>query len=160
MRFAGGWGPVLGDEASAQWIGRTALRMTLESVDGRRAGSSLSERFLSEFDGPAGIVRFAGSARPSELGVLARQVTEFAEKGDDLAEDVMRAGAAEIARSLPHVGWQSGRSICLTGGIGPRFGVYLPQDMRADLTEPQGEPLAGALSLASDFAREIRHDRS
>ena len=28
MRFAGGWGPVLGDEASAQWVGRKSLAAT------------------------------------------------------------------------------------------------------------------------------------
>lgn len=159
MRFAGGWGPVLGDEASAQWIGRAALRLTLESVDGRRGPSPLSKHFLSEFQGPAGIVGFAGSARPSEFGALARQVTEFAGRGDALARDVMHSGACEIARSLPLVGWRPGRSVCLTGGIGPRFGTYLPQDMQADLSAPEGEPLDGALSLARDLALEIVHDR-
>lgn len=155
MRFAGGWGPVLGDEASAQWIGRRALRVTLESVDGRVGPSSLSERLLSDFENTAGIVQFAGSARPSEFGALARLVTEFAGRGDALAQYVMSSGAGEIARTLPHVGWTPGRSICLTGGIGPQFGPYLPEDMQVDITEPKGEPLDGAISLARDLAQEI-----
>ena len=154
IRLSGGWGPVLGDEASAQWIGRTALRMSLESIDGQRVSSPLSKHLLSRFDGPAGLVRFAGAARPSEFGSLAPLVTQNAESGDAMARDVMQSGADQIARTLPLIGWAPGLAICLTGGIGPHFRAYLPNDMKSCVIAPKGEPLAGALSLASDLARE------
>jgi glucosamine kinase len=159
MRLAGGWGPVLGDEASAQWIGRTALRLTLECVDGRRKSTRLAAYFLARFDGSAGIVRFAGTAQPSEFGALAREVTAYAERGDSLAKEILRLGACEIAQALPLVGWHPGLPICLTGGIGPKFSAYLPRDMQANLSAAEGEPLVGALSLARDFAQEIEHAR-
>lgn len=155
MQFSGGWGPVLGDEASAQWIGRAALAHTLETVDGRRAPSELAEMLLEEFGGAAGVVRFAGGAHPAEFGQLAPRVTAQGRAGDALARAIMAAGAAEIARSLPQIGWAPGRRICLTGGIGPEFAPYLPDAMRADLAEPAGTPLSGALSLARDLAREV-----
>ncbi len=154
MRFAGGWGPVLGDEASAQWIGRAALAVTLECADGRAGMSALAERFLGDFGGTAGIVGFAGKARPSEFGALAPKVTEYASRGDALATQVMAAGAREIARSLPLIGWAPGQAICLTGGIGPSFGPFLPAEMQTDLAAPSGEPLDGALSLARLLAEE------
>mgnify|MGYP001826436287 CR=1 FL=1 len=160
MRFAGGWGPILGDVASAQWIGRSALSVTLESVDGRRETAPLAERLLADLGGTAGIVHFAASALPSDFGALAPLVTRHAEDGDALANQVMRAGAEEIARALLRIGWQPGRAICLTGGIAPRFGPYLPADMQADLTPPESEPLAGALSMARDLALEAPDDRS
>ena len=156
MAFAGGWGPVLGDEASAQWIGRAALRGALEATDGRGTMSGLATLLLDRFGGAAGIVRFGGTARPSEFGALAPLVTEHAAKGDGMAIHVMAAGAAEIARSLPRIGWQQGMTICLTGGIGPHFESFLPRNMHVDVAPPAAEPLSGALSLAEDRARESR----
>ena len=123
-------------------------------MDGRREATSLSEHVLSRFDDPAGIVRFAGGARPSEFGALAPLVTEFAGRGDSLARDVMQAGADEIVRALPPMGWVPGLAICLTGGVGPHFRDYLPDDMKACLSAAEGEPLEGAISLARDLAGE------
>ena len=155
MRFAGGWGPVLGDEASAHFVGKAALGMTLKSIDGRCAASPLAERLLADCKGAAGIVRFAGLASPSEFGALAPLVTEFAKQGDPLGEEVMRSGARDIAGILSLIGWSNGQPICLTGGIGPHYAPYLPAHMQADLTPPVDEPLAGALALAAEFAREM-----
>ncbi len=156
MRFSGGWGSVLGDEASAQWVGRTALRLTLETVDGRFQSTPLAQKLLDRFDGAEGIVRFAGNARPSEFGALAPMVTESANENDVLGRQVMSAGAADIARSLPLIGWVPGSAICLTGGIGPHFGPFLLEPMQADLTKPRGEPLSGAVSLARELIQETK----
>lgn len=156
MTFSGGWGPVLGDEASAQWVGRTALTRTLETVDGRRASSDLSRALLDRFGGASGIVRFGATARPSEFGAIAPMITTFATSGDALAAQVMSAGASEIARSLAKLGWTPGQAICLTGGIGPFFEAYLPEPMRVEVTAAEGEPLSGALSLARELEKEIR----
>lgn len=155
MRFAGGWGPVLADEASAQWIGRLALSLALQSVDGRYQTSPMAEQLLTDHDGPAGVVRFAGKARPPEFGALAPVVTEFAGNGDRLARRVMQAGADEIAAVAPDLGWVPGTRICLTGGLGPHYLTYLPEDMRAAVAEPAAEPLVGAVALARAFAEEI-----
>lgn len=155
IKLAGGWGPILGDEASAQWVGRKALQMTLETVDGRVDGSPLSERILMEFQGAARLVAFAGAANPSEFGNLAPQVTNAAEDGDTLALEIMSRGAGEVARAIHHLGWQAGVPLCLTGGIGPCYEPYLPEDLRACLASAEGEPLDGAMSLALDFAREV-----
>ncbi|MDE0696348.1 MAG: ATPase [Boseongicola sp.] len=155
MRCAGGWGPVLGDEASAHFVGKAALGTTLKGIDGQYPTSPLAERILTDFEGTEGIVRFAGSASPSELGALAPLVTEFAKQGDALAEHIMRSGAQDISAMLQVVGWNKGQPVCLTGGIGACYAPYLPADMQSDLTSPLDEPLAGALSLAAAFAQEI-----
>ncbi|MEM9524572.1 MAG: BadF/BadG/BcrA/BcrD ATPase family protein [Pseudomonadota bacterium] len=156
MHLAGGWGPVVGDEASAQWIGRHALGIVLKAIDGRLESSAMSERIGAEYDGPADIVRFAGAASPSEFGRLAPLVTELARNGDPLACRVMQRGADEIAASLRNLGWTRGLAICLTGGIGPHFAPFLPEYMAANVAAPAGGPLTGAISLAQDFAREGR----
>ena len=155
LRLSGGWGPILGDEASAQWVGRAALREALESADGRQPSSPLSEHLMSKFDGTAGIVSFAGKARPTDFGNLAVLVTDYAERGDVLAHRVMQQGADEIARSLTALGWTLSQAICVTGGIGPNYVTYLPEGMQDCVVEPAGTPLDGAISLAHDFAREV-----
>jgi len=159
MRFAGGWGPAVGDEASAQWVGRLALRFTLESVDGRREPTPLTRHILTDFASTAGIVRFAGTARPVGFGALAPLVTDFAAHDDATAITIMQAGADEIARALPHLGWRNGHLLCLTGGIAPHYTAYLPDDIRASIVKPEGQPLDGALSLARDLPKENAHER-
>ncbi|WP_127114436.1 BadF/BadG/BcrA/BcrD ATPase family protein [Shimia sediminis] len=154
-RFSGGWGPVLGDEASAQWVGRTALRLTLEAVDGRAQMTALSETLLAQLGGAAGIVSFGRTARPPEFGALAPMVTQAAQENDPLGTRIMTDGASEIARSLSSIGWQPGLTICLTGGIAPQFQPYLPPEMQVDVAPAAGEPLSGALELACELATEM-----
>lgn len=156
IRLSGGWGSKLGDEASAQWVGRSALSLALRSSDGRRASSELTRHLLSEFDGPSGIVGFAADASPQDFGSLAPLVTRCAAEGDETARQIMMSGANDIADGLRALGWNAGMPIFLTGGIGPHYAPFLPNDMQADITEGQGEPLDGALSLARDFAEELR----
>lgn len=153
MRFAGGWGPVIGDEASAQWVGRKALQLTLEAADGRRAPTELTDALLGRYASTAGLVRAAGRARPADFGALAPLVTALAADGDETAMHIMALGADDIARALPRIGWSTGLTICLTGGIGPHYSAYLPDPMRAALAPPNGTPLDGAVRLARDLAQ-------
>ncbi|SMR82094.1 glucosamine kinase [Aliiroseovarius halocynthiae] len=156
-RFAGGWGPVLGDPASAQWVGRRALTLTLDAVDGIREHSDLSRHFLETFKGSAGIVAFAAPARPVDFGALAPTITAYAEQGDALALQVMQDAVKVITDLLPVLGWTPDMALCLTGGIAPQYAPYLPARMQACIIPPAGEPLTGALLLAQSFAGEITH---
>ena len=158
-RLAGGWGPVLGDQASAQWVGRQALARTLDCVDGIAPTSEMANGLLARFDGAAGIVGAASMMTPTEFGALAPVVTLSAEQGDALARAIMEAGARYLADQIEAMGWKPGLSICLTGGIGPQYAPYLSEIMQQDLTEPLGDPLAGAIALARAFHEEIEHER-
>lgn len=157
VRFAGGWGPVIGDEASAQWVGRAALRLALEAADGRLEHSGLSRHLLDAYGAPANVVAFAGTAGPAEFGALAPVVTGHAARRDRLACKIMTAGADEIACALPSLGWRPGMTLCLTGGIGPFYRDFLPDTMRAALSEPAGTPLDGAVILARRLAQGDQH---
>lgn len=157
-RFAGGWGSVLGDPASAQWVGRRALACTLEEVDQLREVSELGAHLLARFGGSAEIVAFAVTARPADFGRVAPDVTAFAAKGDPLAVEILTDAAHEIAITLHKMGWKAGLPLCLTGGIAPQFRAYLPPAMQEACIAPRGTPLDGAIALAHDFAREVRDD--
>ncbi len=157
--FAGGWGPVLGDQASAQWVGRRALARALDYVDGLRPASELADSLLSRFGDAAGIVRAASGMSPTEFGALAPAVTQHAKQGDALARSIMEDGARYLADQMMAMGWMPGLSICLTGGIGPQYAEFLPAQMQQELTDPLGDPLTGAIALAHAFQKETRHER-
>lgn len=157
MRFSGGWGPVLGDEASAQWMGRRALRAVLAFADGLGSESPLCCGLMSEFTNTAGIVRFATNASPEEFGALAPRVTYHAAQGDNVARAIMAQGIAVIAETLPAMGWRPGDALCLTGGLGPQYAAYLPVNLREALIKPEAEPLFGAVALAREFAKGAIH---
>jgi glucosamine kinase len=153
IRLSGGWGPILGDEASAQWLGRKALLAALDVSDGLRRMSPLAQDLLDDYGGTAGIVRFASKATPVEFGEIAPRVTKAAQLEDSLAVNLLQRGADHIARTLLPLGWRPPLPICLTGGLGPFYAGLLPGDMQALVQEPKGEPIDGALSLAEDFRR-------
>lgn len=146
VRFTGGLGPVLGDEASAHWVGRHALARCAE------ADSPFARAMQDRFDGVAGIIAFAGGADQAAMGALAPEVTHAAATGDAVASSVMQDGADYIAQELTRMGWTPKMSLCLTGGIGPEFAPWLPKQMQTALMPPRDEPLAGALALARRFA--------
>ncbi|MFY1708477.1 BadF/BadG/BcrA/BcrD ATPase family protein [Tritonibacter scottomollicae] len=157
-RFAGGWGAILGDPASAQWVGRRALSCTLEEVDLLREASGLGAHLLNRFGGSAEIVAFAASATPADFGRVAPDVTEFAATGDPLAVDILNAAGRELSSTLHKMGWVAGLPLCLTGGIAPQFLPYLPPAMQEACISPKGTPLDGAIILAHEFAQEVRDD--
>lgn len=152
IRLSGGWGSVLGDEASAQWLGRRALLATLDVADGLRRETDLSAGLLREFGSTAGIVAFAAKATARDFGALAPRVTDAETRGDAVAEALLQCGADHISRTLIAMGWDSGLPICLTGGLAAHYRDYLPRDMAIRVAEPKGEPIDGALSLAQDLA--------
>ena len=68
-----------------------------------------------------------------------------------MAVDLMQDGADAISTVLRKIGWHSGLRICLTGGIGPEYASYLPEDVQEALSDPLGTPIEGAISLACDM---------
>ncbi|MFA3916151.1 BadF/BadG/BcrA/BcrD ATPase family protein [Ruegeria hyattellae] len=156
-RLAGGWGSVLGDEASAQWVGRTALSHLLHQVDGFIPMTPMIEDLRTRFSTATEIVEFARDADPAAFGALAPQVTAHATDGDPVALKIMQTATDHITFNLEQMGWRPGMPICLTGGIGPHYAAYFPDAIEPDLAEPQGEPLDGAIALAQERDKEIAH---
>ncbi|MCY4260031.1 MAG: ATPase [Rhodobacteraceae bacterium] len=155
QRFVGGWGPVLGDEASAQWMGRSALSAAACSVDGIIPTSPLVREILARFDDAEGIVEFAGRATPADRGAIAPAVTRWAAADDPLARHLLEAGAHHVTETLRHLGWQPGSRICLVGGLAPHYAALLPDDMQRSIMQPRGRSIDGALALARNHALEV-----
>ncbi|MFF0474732.1 N-acetylglucosamine kinase [Streptomyces sp. NPDC004284] len=162
-RRADGWGHLLGDCGSGAWIGRAGLEAAMRAHDGRRGGSAaLLERAEKVF-GPAGGlpgVLYPRTDRPAVLASFAPEVGRCAAADPVAAGILARAGAhiAEAAEAACPAG--PGALVALTGGLfklgepllvplRSALGELVPQ---ARTVEPAGDPLAGAVALASALA--------
>ncbi|MBY4891248.1 ATPase [Rhodobacteraceae bacterium N5(2021)] len=150
-RLIGGWGFVLGDDASGAVLGRQALRCVLDVHDGLRAATPLTRALSARVGSPADIVAFASRAKPSDFAALAPDITAAAQEGDPVALTLMQEGARHIDHRLRHLGWQHPERICPLGGLATHYAPYLSPDLAAQLAAPAGTALDGALALAAQM---------
>ncbi|WP_121630289.1 BadF/BadG/BcrA/BcrD ATPase family protein [Tropicibacter alexandrii] len=154
VRYVGGHGLALGDEASGAWLGREALAMALRAADGLAADDALLAGLRARLGGATGIARFAAQATPRAFAEFAPEIV--AARGVASVEALLWEGARYIAEGWRALGWQPGEAACLTGGLGPVYADYLPDEMRACLTAPRGTAPDGALALAARVAEGWR----
>ncbi|MEU2233478.1 N-acetylglucosamine kinase [Streptomyces vietnamensis] len=162
-RRADGWGHLLGDCGSGAWIGRAGLEAAMRAHDGRRGGSSALLTRAEKLFGPAaGLpgVLYPRTDRPAVLASFAPEVGRCAATDPVAAGILARAGAhiAEAAEAVCPA--EPGALVALTGGLF-KMGAPLLVPLRAALgellpqartVEPAGDPLAGAVALASALA--------
>lgn len=97
----GGWGPLAGDEGSAQWIGRRAIQESAHAADAVTGPTLLIDSLrghlgLREFDRIIDTI-YAHPMTPSELGALAPLVTRAADQADAVARAIFAEGAKALA---------------------------------------------------------------
>lgn len=145
VRQIGGWGLVLGDEASGAWIGRALCSAALRAVDGFSAMTPLLEKVLTENGGPLGLVAFSLGAKPAEFAGLAPRVIR---SDDPAAVAVMARAEAEVAGAVDLLQARGSLPVVFLGGLGPTFEARLSG--RWPITPSRGTSLDGALWLARD----------
>lgn len=142
----GGWGLQVSDQASGAWLGRGLMERTLLCHDGFEPHSDLTASVLAEFGGALEIVAFAARATPGDYAKWAPRVVAAAD-ADAQAAALLISGAAYLSRGVAVLDPSGRAPICLTGGLGPAYGRYLP-DLQRRLVSPRGTALDGALQLA------------
>ena len=73
ITLMGGWGLLLGDEASGAFLGRAALSATLRAREGWGAATGFTRALEQELGGEAGIIAFASAATPAQFAALRAQ---------------------------------------------------------------------------------------
>ncbi|WP_068774064.1 N-acetylglucosamine kinase [Paenibacillus sp. FJAT-26967] len=97
---AGGWGYRVGDEGSGYWIGKQALIAVLQSLDGRRGPTALTDAVMpflglrSEEELYNWV--YSTEYRVDTVARLARLVSEAEQGGDPAARSILEAGADEL----------------------------------------------------------------
>ncbi|MEU9218790.1 BadF/BadG/BcrA/BcrD ATPase family protein [Streptomyces sp. NPDC048376] len=162
-RRADGWGHLLGDCGSGAWIGRAGLEAALRAHDGREGGSApLLARAEERFGPAAGLPGqvYPRSDRPAVLASFAPEVAACAAT-DPVAAENLRAAARHMADSAAAVCPAEGEPlVAVTGGVrrlgdpllaplGEELAKRLP---RARWTTAEGDPLDGAVRIATDLA--------
>ena len=148
----GGWCYQVSDQASGAWLGHGVLEQTLLVVDGIVPASALTDRLLEKLGGAAGIVQFSLKARPGDFGTLAPDVVEMAAAGDPIGRMLMQRGADYLQSALGALEYQTNDILCLSGGVGPHYAGYLPDQMTANLVPAKGRAVDGAFALAKSAA--------
>ncbi len=159
----GGWGPIMGDEGSAQWLGREALRLAAQADDGTgpatALGRAIRHRYrLADFERVVDVV-YARPVTAGQLGELAPLVSRAARRGDGVARGILRRGAEALAQqaaqAVKKLGLRRAR-VSYQGAVFRVGGIFL-RPLRAELRRcapgarfilPQLPPLGGAFFLA------------
>ena len=144
----GGWGLVLGDEASGAWIGRSLLVHALHAVDGLAEGTALAAALLDEMGGPAGVAAFAHGATSADFAALAPRILTTPE--DPAARRILAEADVHVTRSIARLRGAADLPVVFLGGLGPVFAARLAD--RWPVTEARGTALDGALRLARELA--------
>ncbi|NHF74691.1 BadF/BadG/BcrA/BcrD ATPase family protein [Paracoccus xiamenensis] len=142
----GGWGPILGDEGSGNWLGRRFLAHVLRASDGLAAETPLTHATIARHGGRSGIVSFARSAAAADFAAEARQIQS--DPQDPAAQHLLAEAAQAVAQSIAALQPRTPLPVVFTGGLGPVYSGLLRD--RWELREPLGTPLDGALRLARE----------
>jgi N-acetylglucosamine kinase-like BadF-type ATPase len=98
---AGGWGPALADYGSGHYLGVLGLRRCFRAVDQRRP-TDLLQTALTHWglDSLEDLVAYANKVPAPDFSGLAPGFIACAEKGDEVAMEVIRRGGEELAESV------------------------------------------------------------
>lgn len=98
---AGGWGPLAGDEGGGAGIARRALQAIAKASDGRGIPTALSEVAVEYFRAgrleDLSVAIYAPQVDNAKIAGFARCVIETAKNGDQVAIQILKEAAEELA---------------------------------------------------------------
>lgn len=159
---SGGFGWLLGDEASAYWLGHAAVRQGIRWVDGRGPQTTLFDRIRAKVgvESARGLADwfYASETPRTHVAELAFLVEEAADEGDEAAAALLEQAADHLARAAHAVArrltFPSPYPLVLSGGtfracpsLEPRLSARLELP-GARIERLAIEPARGAVTLA------------
>ena len=157
----GGGGHIIDDPGSGYTLGRDALAAALRSEDGRLSENALHTAVMDAVGGHdiQGIFDFVYFSRrgKSDIAALAPLVLRCAEQGDAVSLEILRRGAAELARLVSAVtgrlGLEKTSPCALAGGLLAENNIYRRTVCEALApfcrpAKPEHGALFGAVQLA------------
>lgn len=157
-RQIGGWGFALDERGSSAALGRDAVKAALNALDGLSPESPLTQAVIALFGGGAAAVDWSESATPAQYGGLSPMVFDYARQDDPVARSLLGILAGDIDGYIRHLVSLGAPGVCLIGGLGQHIRPWLAADVANCLREPRGDPLGGAILLAT--GRDVRQRQS
>jgi len=101
--YAGGWGPVAGDEGSGSWIARRALQAVARATDGRGPKTSLTQAACEFFQvatpDDLSTAIYAPTITNDRIAGFSKQVIQAARDGDEVAREILEEAGKELGKA-------------------------------------------------------------
>lgn len=152
VKFVGGWGFRLGDQASGAVMGHALLVKALLAHDGLLPAETLLRDVVAEAGGPAGLVAQMAEAPPSDYARYMPRILEAAARGETAASAILSDADRILGKAVDLLGTGGpDLPVCFLGGMGGVFAQRLQPLLGGRITPPVGSALDGALALARDM---------
>lgn len=170
---SGGWGYLIGDEGSGQWIGRLGVDAVARAHDGRGPATALTARALEHYGivSPEDLraVLYRQPVDMRDIAGFAPEVMAAAGQGDGPALAIVRAAACELADAAVAAARGAGFDVeTAEFPVAPAGGVFSAGEViigrfreelaarapGASLVLPEFPPVVGAAMLALRRAGE------
>ena len=100
--YAGGWGPVAGDEGSGSWIARRALQSVARATDGRGPKTALTESACEFFQvttpDDLSTAIYAPTITNDRIAGFSKLVIQVAQD-DDVAREILKDAGKELGKA-------------------------------------------------------------
>lgn len=171
--YAGGWGPMAGDEGGGAWIARRALRAVAHASDGRGPRTSLVAAACAHFHVTApddlSTAIYAPTITNERIAGFAKQVIEAAYAKDQVALEILAEGGRELGLAavavIRNLKLQTERfQVAYVGGVFDASGDLVLTTMTGEvkkiaphayLAPPQFTPAVAAARMARARSKRI-----
>ena len=161
---SGGWGPLLGDEASGYYIGLKLLNHFTKMSDGRSDKTILYDIIREKLDlkEDMEIIDKAEKMKRDEIASLSRIFTEALDKKDPycekLLEEISKEAAAVIDSIIKGLNFKEEVKVSYSGGVfnlGDRLIKRIEENStnKIKIEKPYTYPSEGALILAKAYSK-------
>lgn len=145
----GGWGNVVGDQASGVWLGKRLLHDTLLCFDRIYPESPLYAHTMTRFNHSAeSLVSFAKDATPADFAGFAKEIMDSAAEDDSMATRIVQQAVSDIELILEKMSGAAQLPLCLIGSLGERYADHLSVHFQNRLQSPKGNAVSGAIAMA------------
>lgn len=141
VQRADGYGWLVGDEGSAVWLGKEAVRAALAAYDGRGSPTLLTDSVPRALLGPTVVAEIDGERRrPRRPRALAMAGAPLASSGPHPGVSVLPHAASLASGGAPPAGTGTGTAVLLPGDPYPPAGSRPPPGGGAGSHGPPGPP--------------------
>lgn len=143
----GGHGFLLGDKGSGAWLGRQAVKYTLEALDGVKPTGRMVETVCRYYQSEKslGLVDALIQAPPAKFAEFSPELVALAKQGDDVAVRIVEEGSAYLSQIALRALAQTEKRLVLVGGVAEVILPWLHQDVQQVVVPSQHGPEWGAV---------------
>ncbi|GEO15376.1 hypothetical protein MAE02_30720 [Microvirga aerophila] len=147
-----GWGWVAGDRGSGVWIGRKALRHSIEVYDGLAPTDRLADYVLEKLQSDGGVQHGLLGIRPHQVASFAPFVFTAAAEGEAAALSIIDRAISHLTGLVRLLDLEDDTPLYISGGLGRLLRSGLSMRMQRDLLVPDSDPIHGCYLVATGRA--------